>query len=249
VHAAVVFPPLAPPHPLGPGRPPGTGFANKGRAGGAPAKISDESRQLFEKIEDGDMAAVGELLAAGADTGAIWESSPSCERAPCQPLHTAVVAKRSEAVALLAAAGAPLDGLDKKKRTSLHLACTHGLTELTTQLLELGAKTELTNEAGATPLYIAISEGHLGCVRALLEFGADASTSNKKGQPALMNALFWNHGEIAVALIEAGADLDAADVKGKTFREKLAKANPKLQALIEPVLAQKEAEVASKQEL
>lgn len=236
-----------------------SGFSNKGRAGGAPPKISDESRQLFEKLEDGDMVAVEELLSAGAATDSMWESSPSCDRAPCQPLHTAVVASAaacrddveckastpSEGVRLLAAAGAPMDGMDKKKRSPLHLAATHGAAAIASQLLELGASAESKNEAGATPLYIAISEGHLSCVEALLAKGADPNTSNKAGQSALFNALFWNQGEIALKLIEAGADVSKPDRKGNSLRQKLSGSPPKLQELLVPAVDAAEAQAAA----
>eukprot|EP01047_Picozoa_sp_COSAG01_P023963 COSAG01_NODE_1465_length_10223_cov_4.478961_4_plen_396_part_00 len=209
-----------------------SGFANKGRVdSGLVKEISPASQQLFAEIEEGDMAAVKELLGQGADPAAIWET-PSCQRAPCQPLHAAVLSAagageggggsmRAEMVAVLTAAGAPLNGLDKKMRTPLHLAAAAGWSDVTSQLLELGASTELTNQAGATPLYLATTEGHLACVDALLAKGADPNTANTKGQSVLFNAVFWNQPEIATKLIAAGADVTKPNAKGKTLREKL----------------------------
>jgi hypothetical protein len=209
-----------------------SGFANKGRVdSGLVKEISPASQQLFAEIEEGDMAAVKELLGQGADPAAIWET-PSCQRAPCQPLHAAVLSAagsgeggggsmRAEMVAVLAAAGAPLNGLDKKMRTPLHLAAAAGLSDATSQLLELGASTELTNQAGATPLYLATTEGHLACVDTLLAKGADPNTANTKGQSVLFNAVFWNQAEIATKLIAAGADVTKPNAKGRTLREKL----------------------------
>ena len=82
----------------------------------AAPKMSMESQQLFDAIEDEKIDEIERLIKAGADLTMVYETSPTCSRAPCQPLHAAAVKNLPAAVDLLVAAGAPLDGGDKKKR-------------------------------------------------------------------------------------------------------------------------------------
>lgn len=207
----------------------------------AAPKISPESQQLFDAIEDERIDEIERLIKAGADATTIYETSPTCSRAPCQPLHAAVVKNLPTAVDLLVAADAPLDGQDKKKRTPLHLAAAlPGYEAMLRQLVELGATLDSINAAGVTPLYLAITEGHVENCKVLLEAGADANTRNAKGQTALQNAVFWSQTEIAKLLIQAGADVRVKDKNGKGLREKM---NPKmLEALGESLDAAEQAQ-------
>ena len=120
----------------------------------AAPKIAPETQKLFEAIEDGKVDEATALVGQGADLTQVWETHPSCARAPCQPLHAAVVMGQAELVATLVEAGAPLEGRDAKKRTPLHLAAANGQHELVTQLLGLGAAVDPANSAGVTPLYL-----------------------------------------------------------------------------------------------
>ena len=206
----------------------------------AAPKISPESQQLFDAIEDEKMDEVERLIKAGADLTTIYETSPTCSRAPCQPLHAAAVKNLPAAVDLLVAAGAPLDGQDKKKRTPLHLvAALPGYEKILQQLVGHGASLDPLNAAGVTPLYLAITEGHIENCKVLLEAGADSNTQSAKGQTALQNAVFWSQIEIARLLIEAGADVLVKDKNGKGLREKM---NPKmLEALDASLVAAEQA--------
>ena len=188
----------------------------------AAPKMSAESQQLFDAIEDEKIDEVERLIDAGADLTTVYETSPTCSRAPCQPLHAAAVKMLTPAVELLVAAGAPLEGQDKKKRTPLHLAAALPDSEtMLRQLIKHGAALDPVNAAGVTPLYLAITEGHVGNCKVLLEAGADPNTQSAKGQTALQNAIFWSQTEIAKLLIEAGADVMVKDKNGKGLREKM----------------------------
>ena len=188
----------------------------------AAPKMSMESQQLFDAIEDEKIDEIERLIKAGADLTMVYETSPTCSRAPCQPLHAAAVKNLPAAVDLLVAAGAPLDGGDKKKRTPLHLAAAlPGYESVLRQLVGHGAAVDAVNAAGVTPLYLAITEGHVENCRVLLEAGADPNTQSAKGQTALQNAIFWSQTEIAKLLIEGGADVRVTDKNGKGLREKM----------------------------
>jgi ankyrin repeat protein len=205
----------------------------------AAPKMSPESQQLFDAIEDEKIDDVGRLIKAGADLTAVYETSPTCSRAPCQPLHAATVKNLPAAVDLLVAADAPLEGQDKKKRTPLHLAAAlPGYEGMRAKLIEHGAALDPMNSAGVTPLYLAITEGHVENCKVLLAAGADPNSQSAKGQTALQNAVFWSQTEIALLLIEAGADVTVQDKNGKGLREKM---NPKLLEALGPSLDAAEA--------
>ena len=86
------------------------------------AKISKASLALFNAIEDAKPDEVSAALDDGAGVDAIWESHPSCTKAPCTPLHAAVATAQTGIIMLLADKGAALDARDTKQRAPLHLA-------------------------------------------------------------------------------------------------------------------------------
>eukprot|EP01052_Picozoa_sp_SAG31_P031915 SAG31_NODE_3439_length_4270_cov_5.065452_3_plen_222_part_00 len=115
-----------------------------------------ETLELFVAIEErAGVAEVERKIDAGGDPTALFESSPSCERIKCQPLHVAAATSQPDVAALLVSKGAPADGLDTKKRTPLHVAAiseTNGADLVIQKLVGLGASLEATNGAGVTPV-------------------------------------------------------------------------------------------------
>ena len=152
--------------------------------------MAPETQQLFDAIEDDKLADIEKLI-PDADLTAIYETSPSCSRAPCQPLHAATVMNNVVGVKKLVDGGAPLEGQDKKKRTPLHLAATlPGYEGMIQELVDLGAALDPINAAGVTPLYLAITEGNVESCKVLLASGADPNSKNAKGQTALQVIVF-----------------------------------------------------------
>ena len=174
---------------------------------------------------------------------AIWESHPSCTKAPCTPLHAAVATAQTGIIMLLADKGAALDARDTKQRAPLHLAAAAASADMPaviSQLITLGADVEATNKAGVTPLYVAVTEGRMANCVALLEGGADPNTRAPEANTALQTAVFWSQTEVAELLIERGAAVDVTNKKGKTLREMM---NPKMLVALEGKLAAVEAKV------
>ena len=94
--------------------------AGKKKKKKGPAKVNvraetntPETLELFVAIEErASTAEIASKIEAGGDLGALFESSPSCERIKCMPLHVAAATAQPEAVAVLAEQGAALAGLD-----------------------------------------------------------------------------------------------------------------------------------------
>ena len=150
----------------------------------------------------GDIAAVRELLAAGADVNAAQGDGMTA-------LHWAAERGAPELARMLLHAGAAVDPVTRVGGyTPLHAAARSGSHTVADLLLDAGADpSAATPGAGTTPLHLAATAGAPELVRALVERGADPNVREGAwAQTPLIFAAAMNRADAIRALLEAGAD-------------------------------------------
>ena len=119
------------------------------------AKAPDIS--ILDAIDEGNIEAVKQHLAAGADVNAKndreWQSFGYQASGPdATPLHPAALYGHKEVVELLITAGADVNAKEKYEKTPLHHAAKAGYYEIVELLIAAGADVNVKNIAGKTPL-------------------------------------------------------------------------------------------------
>ena len=182
----------------------------------------------------GDVAAIAELLAKGADPNsrdglggtplhdATWGGHRKVvelllskganvnarhKEGGSTPLHYAVITDRIEMVELLLARGADPKLRYGQGSTILHLSANRGYVSMSKYLIAQGAELNVRDDAGATPLEEAVWKGRVELVRLLLDNGALADDVNPKSGDGLTHiAARRGHADVLALLIERGAD-------------------------------------------
>ncbi|NNF14210.1 MAG: hypothetical protein HKN72_13350 [Gemmatimonadetes bacterium] len=158
---------------------------------------------LIEAARDGDVHAVRELLAGGANPDATSGDGMTA-------LHWAAERNQPGVAAVLLDAGATVDpGTRIGGYTPLHLASRRGHVEMVRALLEAGADVRATTtNSGVTALHLAAAAVHgTASVKSLLRAGAEPNVVEATfGQTPLMFASGADRAESVRALLAAGAD-------------------------------------------
>ena len=170
---------------------------------------------LHRAAHDGDLAALGRLLAEGSDVN---------ERDPAgrTPAHVAAFASNDAALRVLAEAGADMNALEDDAYDVVTIAAVADDPELVSLAVELGNRPDLvTSRYDGTALIAAAHLGHAEVVRRLIASGAPLDHVNNLGWTALIEAVVLGDGgpdhiATARALLEAGADTGIADRQGET---------------------------------
>ena len=157
-----------------------------------PAKQPDIS--IHNAVIEGDIQAVKQHLAAGADvnakTGDGWT-----------PLHLATT---KEVVELLIAKGADVNAKNTNGMTPLHSTAGLGDKEVGGLLIAKGADVNAKSEKGTTPLHYAAIFGHKEIAQLLITKGADVNAEDKVSATPLNFSIFRNHSETADLLRKHG---------------------------------------------
>ena len=130
-------------------------------------------------------------------------------------LHYAAYHKGSIDLAkLLLDAGAPVNALDKRRKTPLDDARARRNDALVELLLARGARTgrELRAE---TDIHYAAAHGYADAVKRFIENGGDVNAGNRGGYTALQYATYNGYIEVVRVLVENKADVNAASNKRK----------------------------------
>ncbi|NSX06840.1 ankyrin repeat domain-containing protein [Cupriavidus gilardii] len=173
----------------------------------------------------GHLAAMRELIAAAQPHGA-WlidvASFPDGET----PLARAATFGQREAVALLLAHGAAVDGRDAARRTPLMRAAVYGHAEVAATLLAAGADPLACQAEGWTPLGYAAAALHPKVMATLLAHGAADGLHQRNAAMRTPLLLAAGSDELGRSpglrmrtvdlLLRAGAGVDAADQHGMT---------------------------------
>ena len=184
-------------------------------------------KELFEAIQAGDAARVGELLDANATLANARDEKGT------SAFVAAIYNKQKEVADLLAERGAMIDvfaaamsgrtgklqeitnanrswvkAISADGWTPLHLAAYFGHPDAAKALLNKGADVNArsTNAMRNTPLHAAVAGRNLAIVKLLLDFGADVNATQSGGWTPLHAAAQGGLAEIAALLVKAGAD-------------------------------------------
>ena len=169
-------------------------------------------RALLDAAEKGNIEAVKQHLAAGADVNAMGRGTP---------LHYAAYGGHKEVAELLIAEGAdvnesngiytPLDWAysDNQNRNADELR----FTETAALLRKHGAK-QGVYLGPPKDIWEAATEGDMEAVKQFIDEGADVNVKNKVGSTPLLYAAV--HKEIIELLIAKGADVNAKNNSGWT---------------------------------
>ncbi|MYA12585.1 MAG: hypothetical protein F4087_15465 [Gemmatimonadetes bacterium] len=149
----------------------------------------------------GDIAAVRELLADGADVNAAQGDGMTA-------LHWAAERGDPDLARMLLYAGAAIEPVTRIGfYTPLHVAARSGNGAVATLLLDAGADASAIAGAGTTPLHLAAAAGSAELVTALTERGADPNALEAVwAQTPLIFAAAANRADAIRALVAAGAD-------------------------------------------
>ena len=136
---------------------------------------------LHEAARANDTARIAELIAAGADVGAVGLFDRT-------PLHHAATSRGvEEAAGALAELGGDLQAGDRDDNTPLHLAAlSNDDPDMAAHLTRLGAEVNARNSAGMTPLHLAAwptADGRMA--DRLIELGADLHARDHEGRTPL----------------------------------------------------------------
>ena len=205
----------------------------------------EADRALLNAANDGNIKAVKQHLAAGADVNAKSKFGRT-------PLHHAAVDGRKEIAELLIAQGADVNAKIADGYTPLDTAINYNQSEITALLRKHGGKTKkeleaagnpteelkggetvaeaaqpepTTNEAQALDFWFVVISGHTGDVKQAIAEGADVNAKVGGGKTPLHGAASNGFKEIAELLIAADADMNAKDNYGDYGKTPLDYAN------------------------
>lgn len=160
----------------------------------------------------GDLKAVTEILAAGADPDLHDGGGRS-------PLHYAAMTASDVCTRALVRGGADVNKVDNYGETPLHCACSCARLANVEYLLSVGAWLDMANEGGVTPLMAAVMAGDVGVVEALIAYGVNVEVKNKGGETAVGLAVWGDQTDIVGVLVDkhiGRARLDVHNDSGRT---------------------------------
>jgi ankyrin repeat protein len=162
-----------------------------------PTKAKAQDISIIKAAQEGNIEAVKQHLAAGADVNAKDENEWT-------PLNSAAVAGRNQIVKLLIEKGADLNA-----GNPLIAAAGHGHMEVIELLIANGAdvNAKANDQLGGMALHMTANLGHKKIVELLVAAGADVNAKMLHGMTPLHFAA--NNKGIAKFLIDKGADVNA----------------------------------------
>ena len=163
-----------------------------------------------QAAEGGDVDAMRELLAQGADVNSRNGS----------PLESAVLKDRTAAVQYLLDNGARVNVRRVEEDTPLHWAAYNANSEIMGLLLAAGADVHAPTEYGKTPLYVLamgspLRRGNLKkCAELLISHGARIDDVNRNtSRTPLQCAIYFGRRELIKIFLRAGArEIATADL-------------------------------------
>ena len=170
--------------------------------------------ELIEAIQEGDIEAVKQAIADGADVNAKDDKGRT-------PLDRAITLLQFEIADLIRKHGGKSGAED-----SIHVAAEMVNIEAVKQHIAAGADVNAKSDNGWTPLlYAALNEfpplggpysGRNETVKLLIAAGADVNAKIDNGGTPLHGAALKGHKEVAELLIAKGADVNAKTDDGWT---------------------------------
>lgn len=162
--------------------------------------------QLFEAIQNGNLADASNAIKNGADVNTPDKSGNT-------PLFFAAYYGRENIVKYLVNKHADIDRINNLGDTPLYIAAQNGHENIIKYLALQGADINKMNSEGASPLIVASQQGHKNVVRYLIEHKADIDSG--RAHPLIFAALH-GHLDVVKYLVEQGADINVKDKEGYT---------------------------------
>lgn len=157
---------------------------------------------LQQAVLDGDLDAVRELLACGANIDAIGIHGDTA-------LHLAARYGHTEIVETLLAHAVNIEATNIGAHTALHMAAIYGQTEAATTLLAHGANIAAITPNAYTALHIAVEYEQTEIVKILLAHGANLEARIYGSFTALHLAASRGQTEIVRSLLAQGAYIES----------------------------------------
>jgi hypothetical protein len=177
------------------------------------ATYSQRRKTLQTAVRQGDMEAIKQFIANGADLNEVEYGRT--------PLTAAVESMQPEAIRTLLEAGADPNAKDGRGRTALHEACARSQADTIDLLLAKGADVNVSNAEGQTPLHIASGLPQREIVEKLLDAGADINAQDNRRQTPLSVARSRRQRDIAALLEERGGTVPAVQRYGPGYEEEM----------------------------
>jgi ankyrin repeat protein len=179
-----------------------------------PAAAADRDRALIAAARGGDLDAVRNLLADGADVAATDDGGQTA-------LIAAAWGNHLDVAAALIAAGADVNVQDQTRQSAYLVSTSEGYVELLRLTLQAGADVHRTDSYNGTGLIRAADRGHVEIIRELLTTDITVDHINRLHWTALLEAIILGdggarHTECVRLLLAAGADPNLADGGGVT---------------------------------
>jgi len=177
---------------------------------------ADLNMQLIEAARRGDVAAVTNLVAKGADVRARTPQGYSALSGASGKGHT-------EVVRFLLGKGVNVNERLRGGTNALDEASFWGHLDTVRFLLIKGANVNVQKDNGYTPLMSAAMNGHIRVVELLLKSGADVNMTSQVGGTALHAAAVPGQRAVIELLLRSGADPNVRNKGGYTYMDLLAR--------------------------
>jgi ankyrin repeat protein len=167
---------------------------------------------LCDAARSGDINAVTDLLAKGADPNLYRDNDGTALMWAAQNEHTLIVQK-------LLKQGAKPDIQNNKGTTALIIAAAQGHAEIVQNLLDYGATTDIENDPKTTALIYAAQGGHTEIVQKLLNHRANPNRESNEANTPLSLAAMKRHTATVNELLKHGANPLFKNKNGKRADE------------------------------
>ena len=173
-------------------------------AAGIALSASGATMSLRQAVEAGDVAAVQNLLTAGAKVG-------EADRYGVTPLYAACESGNSKLVDALLKAGADPNTAQGEGETVLMAAARSGQLAIVKALIGAGANVNAKESwRGQTALMWAAAEGHVAVVEELIAAKADLAARSNSGFTAFLFAVREGRAKVVATLLKAGVSPNEA---------------------------------------
>jgi ankyrin repeat protein len=178
------------------------------------ANPEELAMNLIDAAGRGDLAAVEQALAQGADVHAQDRQGRTALIAAAYPNHLAVAQRLIET-------GADVNVQDRTQQSAYLISTSEGYVDLLKLTLAAGADVHSKDSYNGTGLIRAADRGHVEIIEELLKTDIEIDHINRLGWTALLEAIILGdggprHTEVVRRLVEAGVDVNLADAQGVT---------------------------------
>ena len=151
--------------------------------------LEDEAKPHENRRSAAAVKKLKQLLAAGQQSPPQQSGDDQAKPEKAKPdtsLHKAAFADRHKAMRrLIEVRGVPVDGVDERGRTALHVAAYEGKAEAARVLLALGASVHVADHRGRTALHLAAFADRRPLIRLLRAHGALGNAKDGLGRTPL----------------------------------------------------------------